>query len=206
MFTEFQQQYEKLNDDELLRVASDRSSLTDEAKAALDAEMRGRNLTAADIKTLTRFVKKSEWREARTRRNLVGTRVPRRSGVEVLVGLFSMAVSISLILYGYFALPARYRFPDDWQEAAGYAMFNFVLLAVWFFRDWGRKSGFWISLLISSTAQAFIVHAWIVRVGIDMFWKYRGYGKAAVLLGLILFFVVYGGGTLLRWKFYGEQN
>jgi hypothetical protein len=41
MFTELQQQYANLSDDELLRLASERSSLTDEAKVALDAEMRG---------------------------------------------------------------------------------------------------------------------------------------------------------------------
>jgi hypothetical protein len=56
MFTELQQQYANLSDDELLRLASERSSLTDEAKVALDAEMHGRNLTAADIKTHTETV------------------------------------------------------------------------------------------------------------------------------------------------------
>lgn len=207
MITEVQQQYANLSDDELLRLASQRSSLTDEAKVALDAEMRGRNLTAADIKTHTRFVKKSELHETRRRsRKLFGTRVPQKSGVEILVGLFWMAVAISLILYGYFALPARYRFPDDWQEPARCAMFNSVLLAVWFFRDWGRRFGFWVSLLISSTVQALIVHAWIVHVGADMLWRHRNYGRAASLLGLILFFVVYGGGTLLRRKFFGLKG
>jgi hypothetical protein len=124
-------------------------------------------------------------------------------GVEILVGLFSLTVAISLILAGYFALPTRYRLPADWQEGAGYAMFNFVFVAVWFFRDWGRRSGFWISLLISSTAHALMVHAWIVHVGADMLWRHRAYGKAALLLGLMLFFVVYGGGVFLRRRLYG---
>jgi hypothetical protein len=39
-------------------------------------------------------------------------------------------------------LPARYRLPADWQEAAAYAMLNSVVVAVWFFRDWGRRSAF----------------------------------------------------------------
>jgi hypothetical protein len=207
MFTELQQEYARLNDDELLRLASERSSLTDEAKVALDAEMRGRNLTAADIKTHARFVRKSELRETRRRRRkLFGARVPQRYGVETLVALFWIAVVISLILYGYFAIPVKYRLPADWQEAAGYTMFSSVFLAVWFFRDWGRRSGFWISLLISSTAHAFIVHAWIVRVGTGMLSRHRGGMKAAVFLGLILFFVVFGGGAFLRLKFHGEQN
>jgi|SRR5450432_814654 hypothetical protein len=207
MFTELQQQYAKLNDGELLRLACERSSLTDEARVALDAEMRGRNLTAVDIKTHARVVKKSELRETRRRsRKLFGTRVPQMSGVEILVGLFCVAVAISLILLGYFELPARYRLPADWQEPALCTMFNSVLLAVWLFRDWGRRLGFWISLLISSTAQALIVHAWTVRVGTDMLLRHRGAGKAAVLLGIILFFAVYGGGALLRRKFYGLKG
>ena len=49
MFTEFQQEYGKLSDEELLRLASDSSSLVDEAKAALDCEMRNRGLTHNDL-------------------------------------------------------------------------------------------------------------------------------------------------------------
>jgi hypothetical protein len=70
----------------------------------------------------------------------------------------------------------------------------------------GTKVGFWISLLISSTAQVLIVHAWIVRAGTDMLWRQRGHMKAAALLGLILFFVVYVGGALLRRRFYGLKG
>lgn len=207
MFTELQQEYAKLSDDELLHLASAQSSLTDEAKVALDAELRGRNLTAVDIKNHARFVKKSELRETRRRsRKLFGIRVPQKSGVEILVAFFWIAVAISLILLGYFALPARYRLHADWQEAAGYAIFSSVFLAVWFFSYWGRRLDFWVSLLISTTAHLLIVHAWIVHIGTDMLWRHRGDGKGAVFLGLILFFVVYAGGTFLRRKFYGEQT
>ena len=122
------------------------------------------------------------------------------------MAFFWTAVAISLILLGYFALPARYRLPADWQEAAGYAMYTSVFLAAWFFGNWGRSLGFWISLLISSTAHALIVHALIVRIGTDMLWRHRGSGKGTVFLGLILFFVVYGGGCLIRRKFYGAQT
>jgi hypothetical protein len=41
---------EELSDDGLLQVASDRQSLTDEAKSALDAEMRSRDLTSASLR------------------------------------------------------------------------------------------------------------------------------------------------------------
>lgn len=75
MFAEFQHEYTELSDDELLQLASDRQSLTDEAKSALDAEMRNRDLTSADLAKHQNFVKRSEQRQTRRRnRRLFGTR------------------------------------------------------------------------------------------------------------------------------------
>jgi hypothetical protein len=75
MSAEFQREYTELSDDELLQLASDRQSLTEHAKSALDAEMHKRNLTPADLAKHERFVKRSEQRETRRRnRRLFGTR------------------------------------------------------------------------------------------------------------------------------------
>ncbi len=75
MLSEFQHEYAELSDDELLQLASDRQSLTDDAKSALDAEMRNRNLTSADLAKHQDFVKKNEQRETRRRnRKLFGRR------------------------------------------------------------------------------------------------------------------------------------
>jgi len=75
MLAEFQHEYAGLSDDELLQLASDRQSLTDDAKSALDAEMRNRNLTSADVIRHQNLVKRSEQRETRRRnRILFGTR------------------------------------------------------------------------------------------------------------------------------------
>lgn len=75
MFAEFQHEYAELSDDELLQVASDRQSLTDDAKSALDAEMRNRDLTSVDLVAHQNFVKRSEQRETRRRnRKLFGSR------------------------------------------------------------------------------------------------------------------------------------
>ena len=75
MFADFARQYSELNDDELLQVASDRQSLTDSAKSALDSEIRNRNLTANDLAKQQNFVKRSEQRETRIRnRKLFGSR------------------------------------------------------------------------------------------------------------------------------------
>ena len=70
MFADFQREYAELTDDELLQVASDRQSLTDNAKSALDAEIRNRNLTAADLAKHQHFVKRSEQLET-VRRNKI---------------------------------------------------------------------------------------------------------------------------------------
>lgn len=208
MFTEIQQKYAKLSDGELLQLASERSSLTEEAQVALDAEMHSRKLTVDDVKHHARSVMKSELRETRRRsRKLFGIRLPRqKSGVEILVTFLWMAVAASIILLGYFVLPAKYRLPADWQEAAGYATFGFLFVAAWFFQYWGRTLAFWVSLLIASTAHLLIVHAWIVHVGTDMLWMHRGDVRTAGLLGLVLFFVVYGCALLLHRKFYGERT
>ena len=63
MIDDFQRKYRELSDDELLQVASDRQSLTDNAKSALDAEICNRNLTAADLAKHQNFVKRREQRE-----------------------------------------------------------------------------------------------------------------------------------------------
>jgi hypothetical protein len=71
MFADFQREYAELNDEELLQVASDRQSLTDTAKSELDAEIRNRNLTAADLAKHQRFVKRSEQLETVRRNKIV---------------------------------------------------------------------------------------------------------------------------------------
>jgi hypothetical protein len=53
----------ELNDDALLQLASDRQSLNDDATYALDAEMRKRYQSAADLVKHQTFVHRSEQRE-----------------------------------------------------------------------------------------------------------------------------------------------
>jgi hypothetical protein len=75
MFAEFQHEYAELTDDELLQLASDRQSLTDDARSALDAEMRNRELTSADLAAHQNFIKSSEQCETRRKnRRLFGRR------------------------------------------------------------------------------------------------------------------------------------
>jgi hypothetical protein len=194
-----------LSDEELLQLASDRSSLVAEANAALETEMLNRGLTSHDLARHQNVVKRYEQRETRKRhRRIFGT--PRAvSWVETAVMLFWSAIAIAIIWIAYLALPTRYRFSPDWQEAALYVMLTSVaIVAV----SWGsllRKLGFWIAILISSIAQAFILHTWIVRAGSIQGGGHRTGRTLAFFVGLVLFGLVYGCGFLLRRKFYGEE-
>ena len=64
----FSAEYSDLSDDELLLLASDRASLTAEAAAALDVELRRRNLTPSDQTKYLHFVKRNEQLEVLRRR------------------------------------------------------------------------------------------------------------------------------------------
>jgi hypothetical protein len=197
MLNDFSAEYFERSDDELLLLASDRASLTTEAAAALDAELRRRNLTESDQVKHQQFVKRNEQREARRRRRKIfGTRSDRSQWVDV----FWTLLAIALILFTYLALPSRYHMKPDWQEAAVHVMFASVFIAV-IGSSWRRKIGFWMSLLLSSAIHIFVVHAWIQRVGNLS----RGQGKLAILLGFVLFFAVYGFVWLLRRNFYGTE-
>ncbi len=193
----FSTEYSERSEDELLRLASDRASLTTEAVGALDAELRRRGLTESDQVKHQQFVKRTEQREAKKRcRKEFGSRRDRGAWLDLFWAMLAMA----LISFTYFSLPSRYRMTPDWQEAAADVMFSSVLIAV-VGRSWWRRLGFWMSLILSSAIHFFIVHAWIQRVRNFS----RGQGKLAILLGLVLFFAVYGFVGLLRRNFDGTE-
>lgn len=81
-------------------------------------------------------------------------------------------------------------------------MFSSVFLAV-SVSSWWRKAAFWVALCISSAIHVMLVHLWVKRVG--TLWGHRPQGQFAILLGIILFFVVYGCGFQLHRRFYGGE-
>ncbi len=106
MLTDFRHEYGKLADEELLQLASDRSSLVEEAKSALDSEMRNRGLTHDDLAKHQTLLKRYEKRETRKRvRKLLGSRRDIGSWVEGAVVIFWSAIAIALISIAYLALP-----------------------------------------------------------------------------------------------------
>src|SRR5580698_8048682 len=149
MLTHFSAEYSQRSDDELLHLATQRHYMTAEAVAALDEELRRRNLTESDRVEHQKFEKRQERREVRGRTNLrrrwggLGLKWQLK-GREILELLAVMAV----ILVAYFALPARYHLNPDWQEAAIVMVLTSVGLA-FIVRSW-RNIAFWISLGVSS--------------------------------------------------------
>ncbi len=197
MLNDFSTEYSERSDDELFLLASDRTSLTTEAAAALDAELRRRNLTKSEQAKHQQFVKRNEQHEAQKRRGrILGTRRDRGAWLDLFWAIAAMA----LISFIYLELPSRYHMKPDWQESAEHMMFASVFIAV-VGRSWWRKIGFWISLVLSSAIHLFVVHAWIQRVGNFR----REQGKLAILLGFVLFFAIYGFVWLLRRNFYGTE-
>lgn len=190
-------EYSERSNDELLQLASDRSSLTDEAAAALNDELRRRNLTESDQTKHQQFVRRRERREAtRRRRKIFGTRSDRSKWIDV----FWTFLAIALISSAYIALPNRYHMKPDWQEAAFHVMFASVFIAV-VGRSWSRRTSFWMSLVLSSAIHIVVVHAWLLRVGHFS----TGQGELAIMLGWVLFVAIYGVVWLLRRNLYGEE-
>jgi hypothetical protein len=205
MSADISTQYAQLNDEQLLQLAGDRASLTDDAASVLDAELSRRGLTNSDRAKHERFVKQSNRLESKKRlRRVFGRKEDTDSWGDTLGMIFWSMLLIAIILFAYAALPDRYRFPPIWQEAAVNVMFPSVFLAV-VSGDWRRKIAFWVSLLLSSSIHLFVVHAWILRFGPLDGLGHHGLGRLAVLLGIVLFFVVYGCGWQLRRMFYGSE-
>jgi len=188
---DFSAEYSRQSDDELLDLASHRQSLLAEASAALDAELRRRNLTEADRVEHQRLVRRYEQRESRQhRRKPIEPLKYQMSGRDMLWA-FSL---IALICFTYIALPVRYHLKPEWQEAGFIVMLATIILIFATRQVFWRKSTFWISIAISSGLHLATVHAWTRWVG-DLS---RGEGKAATFLGLLLFLVIYWIVRLLR--------
>lgn len=195
MLTDFYTEYSQRSDDELLHLATQRHYLTAEAVAALDAELRRRNLTESDRVEHQKFVKHQERREFRGRRRKIFGK-QQFSWPELLSAFAAMAV----IMCVYLVLPKRYHLKPDWEEAALSVMIASVIVTVGWRSLW-RDIAFWMALILSSAIQLAVVHAWVQRAGELS----RGAGKLATFLGFLLFVAIYGCIRLLRRNFYGEE-
>jgi cell division protein FtsW (lipid II flippase) len=193
---DFSAEYSQRSSDELLHLASARHSLTTDAAAALDAELRRRNLTESDRVEHQKFVKRQERREGRKRRWKIPGLKDQLTWRDILEALAVMA----FILAAYFALPSRYHLKPDWQEAAVIVMITSVMV-IFAARSW-RKITFWMSLGISSAIHLALVHAGTRRIPSLS----RNQGRGAAFLGFVLFLAVYGAVRFLQRMLYGKES
>jgi|HubBroStandDraft_1064217.scaffolds.fasta_scaffold174562_2 hypothetical protein len=129
MFTDFSTEYSQRSDDELLHLATQRHYLTTEAAAALDAELRQRNLTESDRIEHQKFAKRQERREGRRRRRWKIPGIKDRLGWRDILGAFA---AMALISFAYLALPGRYQFQS---MSSIRAQKSFFLLRLSLLRD-----------------------------------------------------------------------
>jgi hypothetical protein len=105
MSAEFQREYAELNDDGLLHLATERQSLTDDARVALDSEMRNRSLTPTDLAKQESFEKRSEERESIIlKRKLFGSRRSLLDWVRFVLCFLLLFAAAALVAL---RLPAR---------------------------------------------------------------------------------------------------
>lgn len=195
---DFPTEYSHLTDGELLHLASSRHTLVPEASAALDAELRRRNLTESDrIEHRRHYQRQERLQVRRSRRITFGVLKDRMTWRDIL-GAFGM---IAILLVAYFALPRRYHMKPEWQEATFYVMMTTVLIVAASKNTLWRTITFWMSLGISTAIHFVIVLAWTKRFpGLD-----RGQAKLAALLGLALFIPTYKLVSVLQRIFYDKE-
>lgn len=199
MLTDPASEYSHWSDDEILHLASERHSLTAKGAAALDAELRRRNLTESDRVEYQKFVKRQEHREWRRGRRW---KIP-TPGLKSRLAwrqILEAFAAMTLISFTYIALPSRYHLSPDWQEAALIVMLTSVMVA--FSAISWRKIAFWMSLGISSAIQLALLHAVARRVPNLS----RGAGRGAAVLGILLFVVVYSVIRFLQRMLYGKGS
>jgi hypothetical protein len=197
MLTDFTTEYSQRRDDELLQLSSERSALTAEAVDALDVELLRRNLTEADQAGYQKFKKQQGRRERRHRRiKLRGTYEDRLEWREVLCAFFVMGV----ITATYLSFPSRYRLSPDWEEAAAMVMISSTL--IFFLMSEWQEMIFLVSLAISSVIHLLLAHA-VMRRFPDLS---RAAAKGVMVLGLVIFAVVYFGARFLQRSLYGTSG
>jgi Flp pilus assembly protein TadB len=114
MLTDFAIEYSRRSDGELLHLASARHSLVPEAAAALDSELRRRNLSKSSRIEHQKSVKRQERREGRRQTNL--RRRWERLGLKWQLNwreILELLAVMTAVLVAYFALPSRYHLNPD---------------------------------------------------------------------------------------------
>jgi hypothetical protein len=173
----FQANYARLNDDELLAIAASRADLVEEAAFAMDSEMARRGLSYQEARTKKREAARLKFREA-TRHHSARKRskyfVAKMNGWMLLL----LAVGVPLLV---FALMFFHLVPKEWYFPILGACIGGVV-GVSAVQPWLRQTvSFWISLAVSCIVQL-IVGYWIAA---HLAPQTRGELKGAAVLAIV---------------------
>lgn len=153
---DFQENYARLSDDELLMIAASRGDLVQEAVLALDSEMARRGLSYQEARAKKREVARLEIKEARRHHpSPKGTKyfVARINGWMLLLLVLGVPLLVISLMVFHLA-------PEEWGFPI-LAICMGAVIAVSAVQPWLRQTlSFWFSLVISCTVQL-LVGCWI---------------------------------------------
>jgi hypothetical protein len=152
----FQEEYARLPEEELLQIASDRHHLLPEAAVAMDSELARRGLTYETARAQERQAARREYREFRRRRpspKITKYLVPRANGwMLLLLALGTPALVLSL--WGLHVIPEPWVLPVL-TAAIGLA------IGISIVQPWLRRTlSFWLSLAVACAVQL-LAACWI---------------------------------------------
>jgi hypothetical protein len=153
----FQENYARLSDDELLVIAADRVDLVQDAALALDREMASRGLSYQEACARKREATRLEFKEAtkhHTRKKSSKYFVARLNGWMLLLIVLGVPLLFFLMMFSHL-VPSGYIFPI-------FAVCLGCIVAVSVVQPWLRQTvSFWVALVASGTVQL-LVGYWVM--------------------------------------------
>jgi hypothetical protein len=152
----FQEEYARLRDEDLLQIASDRHHLLPEAAMTMDSELARRGLTYETARAQKKQAARREYREFRRHRpapKITKYLVPRANGwMLLLLALGTPALVLSL--WGLHVIPEPWVLP---VLAASIGFSTGITIV----QPWLRRTlSFWLALAVACIVQLFVAR-WI---------------------------------------------
>jgi hypothetical protein len=180
--TNFQEDYARLSDWELLHIAGDRRDLLKEATVALDVEMARRGLTHEQARAKKRDDLRLEIKEARahySKRNKSKYFVAKINLRAYLIGLAGLVLLMVLVL-------GDHRVPEEWFWPL-VVVYLGILIACLAVQPWVRRTlNLWISLVLSCIPQFVAAHWLAVYHPARSSGETKGSGFLSLFAGWIL--------------------
>jgi hypothetical protein len=175
----FQEEYARLRDEELLRIASDRAHLLPEAALAMDSELARRGLTWETARAQKRQAARREYREFQRHRpspKITKYLIPHATNWTPL--LFALGAPALV-----FSLAGLHLIPERWVIPVLTACIG-LTIGISIVQPWLRRTlSFWLSLAVACTVQLFVGY-WIdVRAALLRGSSAKGAGFLSLFVG-----------------------